>query len=765
MKEQLKQTQDIILRALNDKRDSLYEHEVYEILSIFGLDAPAFFWMKSIEAVPNVDLKSLRSARIVAKVVSPDILHKTDAGGVLFIEPTIEHIEYAYRTIKENITRSRPQARFEGLLLSEMVEYTPKFTNELIASFKQDRSFGCLLTFGQGGVHTEFFAKHMKEARSVATRSTIGLDDNEIGNMLNQVAISPYFYGKMRGDREAPIDVVKIEQVIKVLKEIGNYFSPINPDSKVTLEEFELNPVLITRDKRLIAVDGLVKFSRKKHKQYSKPTKKIHNLLKPKSAVVLGASASKMNPGRIILRNLINGGGVTKDKTYVIHNKADEIDGCQCIRDIQDIPERVDIAVVTIPADRGAPEAVTNLIKHKKTHSIILITSGFGETEAGKEKEKTMVEQILASRADEDGGVLVNGGNCLGIVSLPGKYNTFFLPTYKLPFSDAKTRNVAAVSQSGAYLVTLASNFDKYINPQYTISFGNQIDVTVSDFLEYMKTDDNVEVISTYVEGFKDYDGIKYVRMAKELIEMGKVVLLYKAGRTSAGMMAAASHTASMVGDYASTLEVMKQTGVLTVDDLDTFEDYIMAFSFLSKKKAKGNRVGVISNAGFECTRAADSLYDMVLAEFSSDTLEKIKSILPSDIVDIHNPIDATPTARTKHFIGSIEAMMEDDNVDCVVVSPVSPTPALENMTYIDEKGEYGEAGKVIEDINRETSLPKMLIDVFHKYDKPMVVCVDSGELFDPEVAMMKTEGLPVYRKIDRATRAMSAFVSYHLNK
>jgi acyl-CoA synthetase (NDP forming) len=241
------------------------------------------------------------------------------------------------------------------------------------------------------------------------------------------------------------------------------------------------------------------------------------------------------------------------------------------------------------------------------------------------------------------------------------------------------------------------------------------------------------------------------------------VVLLYKAGRTSAGMKAAASHTASMVGDYASTLEVMKQVGVLTIDDLDMFEDYIMAFSFLNKKKVKGNRVGVISNAGFECTRAADSLYDMVLADFSTETMNRIKEILPSDIVDIHNPIDATPTARTKHFVGSIEAMMEDDNVDCVVVSPVSPTPALENMTYIDEKGEYGEQGKTIEDINHDNSLPKMLIEVFKKYDKPMVVCVDSGELFDPEVAMIKKAGIPVYRKIDRATRAMSAFVSYHL--
>jgi len=280
-----------------------------------------------------------------------------------------------------------------------------------------------------------------------------------------------------------------------------------------------------------------------------------------------------------------------------------------------------------------------------------------------------------------------------------------------------------------------------------------------------MRKDDNVDVLTTYVEGFQDLDGIKFVKMAKDLIKQGKVILLYKAGRSQAGKAAAASHTASMVGDYASNVEVMNQIGVIPIEDLDMLEDYTMTFSFLSKKKVKGNRVGIISNAGFECTRSADSLYNLKLSEFSKETMDKIKEYLPSDIVDIHNPVDTTPTADTDRFIKSVEAIMEDENTDCVVVSPVSPTPALENMTYLDENGDYGEKGAKLEDVHNENSLPNQLIKVFEKYDKPLIVNVDSGTLFDEEVNILKKAGIPCFRKIDRATRAMSTFVSHKLKQ
>ncbi len=187
-----------------------------------------------------------------------------------------------------------------------------------------------------------------------------------------------------------------------------------------------------------------------------------------------------------------------------------------------------------------------------------------------------------------------------------------------------------------------------------------------------------------------------------------------------------------------------------------------MTFSFLSKKKVDGKRVGVISNAGFECTRSADSLYSMELSDFSQETMDKIKSYLPSDIVDIHNPVDTTPGATTERFVKSVEALLEDKNTDCVVVSAVSPTPNLENMTYKDESGEYVKKGEYIENVRSETSLPNRLIKVFEKYDKPMIVCVDSGKLFDEGVEILKTAGIPCFRKIDRAMRSMDAFVSYH---
>lgn len=758
MKDKLKKIEKILENAFNDGRDTLFEHEVYDILSIYDIDVPEYILLKTENDAKTCNPLRLKSSIIVAKIVSPDVLHKTDAGGVLFLYDIEEGIESSFNQIKENIEKNVPDARFCGVLLSEVIEYDRKFTNELIISFKQDRSFGPLITFGQGGIYTEFFAKQMKDYKSVATRSAYLLDKHGIKDMINQTAIAPALYGKMRGDKHARVEEETLLRFIEFMKDISEYFSPLNTNSKYTIEEFELNPVIVSREKKLIAVDGLVKFTDKKHKTYNKPVNKINNLLKPKTAVVLGASANKMNPGRIILQNLINGGGVSKSNTFVIHHKAETIDGCKCIKSIHDIPECVDIAVITIPADKGAGDSVIELIKERKAHSIILITSGFGETEAGKVKEKEMKAEIIKSRSNDDGGILVNGGNCLGIVSHPGQYNTFFLPKYKLPFNESKTENVAMISQSGAYLVALASNFDRYISPRYTISFGNQMDLTVSDFLEYMKDDDKIDVITTYVEGFQDLDGVKYINTAKEIIKSGKVILLYKAGRTNEGMKAAASHTASMVGDYASTVEVMRQIGVITIDDLDMLEDYIMAFSFLSKKSVSGNRVGIISNAGFECTRSADSLYDMELAEFKTDTMDKIKSILPSDIVDIHNPIDATPTADTDSFVKTVEAMMEDDNTDCVVVSAVGPTPALENINY-------GKGEKTIEDVNRDTSLPNRLIQVFEKYKKPMIVCVDSGKLYDEGVHLLKLAGVPCFRKIDRATRAMSAFVNYHLNK
>ena len=140
----------------------------------------------------------------------------------------------------------------------------------------------------------------------------------------------------------------------------------------------------------------------------------------PRSAAVIGVSEKALNVGRVILRNLLAGGGIPKENLSVIHPKAAEIDGCRAFPSTAAMPAPVDMAVVAVPADGGADKVVLDLVESRRARTITLIAGGFGETEAGKSVETHMREVIEASHRAPDGGVLVNGGNCLGIISVPG---------------------------------------------------------------------------------------------------------------------------------------------------------------------------------------------------------------------------------------------------------------------------------------------------------------------------------------------------------
>jgi acyl-CoA synthetase (NDP forming) len=347
--------------------------------------------------------------------------------------------------------------------------------------------------------------------------------------------------------------------------------------------------------------------------------------------------------------------------------------------------------------------------------------------------------------------VILNGGNCLGIVSNPGGYNTFFLPKYKLPFTPARGDNLAAVSQSGAYLVTQASTFDGVLNPRYSISVGNQVDLTIGDYLSYLVDEDGLSVFAVYVEGFQPSDGLQFLQATQRAAVMGKAVLLYKAGRSPEGARAASSHTASMVGDYDTAAALATQAGAVVCDTLDRFQDLTLAFTLLWSRVPQGNRVGVVSNAGFEATTAADRLGALRLADLLPETLTNMTSALPEDVIDAHNPLDVTPVTNTDGFVRCVELMAADPNVDCLVISPVPPTPALNNLAPSDQHRENA---------FEPASLPSRLSSFYKQATKPMVFCVDSGPLYDPMVRILLDAGAPCYRHIDRAMSALSAFVS-----
>ncbi len=744
--------QRILEAARADGRTALFEHEVYEILKEAGLDTPRYvFWAgqpgETVPAPVQDFLASLPAEKLVLKIVSPQILHKSDVGGLAFCPRDEREVVAAGRKIWEETGRRMPNADRRGVLVMERVPVAGgSLAVETLLSVKQDPAFGTVLVLGLGGILTEWFGK-VSDGRSTVVLKP-GTVRESLERAIEALPVLSFLFRPSRQHAEAPLDFARTVERLEALGRLAEKFSRTRADVPLTIEELEMNPMLLAADGRWVAVDGVGHFSAAKSSVPRRPLSKIQNLLEPKSCVVIGASSKGMNPGRIILRNLKSSEGIAYGHLYAVHPKEEAIDGIPCVRTVEDLPEKVDLAVVSIPAE-GARDAIRTLAEKDLASSIILIPGGFAET-GRKGLEGEIIAALEASRVNPGGGPVLVGGNCLGIVS-KRQYNTFFLPQYKLPFHNAPGDDLAAISQSGAYLVTLSSNLDGIIFPRASVSYGNQMDLTVADFLEYYLEDPTIKVLATYIEGFKPLDGERYVELARKLRARGKRVIAFKAGKTALGAKAAQSHTASLAGDYAVARALMCQAGVIVAETLDMFEDYVKIYTMLADRIPKngGRRVAIISNAGFECSTVLDRLYNLELAALTEETRAALKACLP-EIAHADNPVDATPMATTKQFVEAAEAMLRDPNVDALLVSPVPVTPALDNLAP-DLIGLHSE------NMYAPRSLPQELMRIFNATEKPMALAVDSGRLYDPFVMLLERNGLPAWRKIDRASRALSA--------
>jgi len=743
--------QDVLVRAVGEGRSVLLEHEVYALLAGAGLRVPAHRFVASPEEVDATLCAGLRSDRLVVKVVSPDVLHKSDVGGLARCANAGAAVRDAVARVLRAAAGAAPDADLRGALLVESVGFEGGLGREVLAGFRHDPAFGPVVAVGVGGLDTEYLLSALRPDRARAIGFAAGMTEDKALALLRGTVVHAALTGRLRSARGMGLREAELAGVVVALSRLAETFAGFTPPGGIGLAELEVNPLVAASDGRLVALDGLARLHRPAALAPPRRVDRLRYLLTPRSAVVVGASASGPNVGRVILRNLVQGGGVPRDGIRVIHPDAEEIDGCPAVATPAALPGPVDLAVVAVPAARGGDRVVTELVEGRHARTVILVSGGFGETEAGQVAEARMRETIEASRRAPDGGVLVNGGNCLGILSVPGGYSSFFIPPHKLPLHDAPGRNVASISQSGAYLVSQISNLDRTLHPRYAISFGNQVDLTVSDYLEYLEGDAQVSVFAVYLEGFRPGDGARFLEVTRRLTGSGRTVLLYKAGRTAEGRAAAASHTAAAVGDHEVCRELVAAVGAIDCPTLDVFEDGLMTFSFLADRRAGGRRVAVLSNAGFECAVAADALHGLELAQLAPDTLARLRHLLPAGVVDVHNPVDATPVTPTERYAACLEALLDDPGVDAAVVAGIPATPYLETLA----RGAGHE-----EDAGRDTSLPSRLIRLFRGTSKPVVFSVDAGPLYDPCVQAMKGAGLPCFRKVDRATRALATFVS-----
>ena len=745
--------------AESDGRSFLLEPEVYEVLEEAGLPAPRRVFVPAGRAVTRRELESLGAREVVVKVVSPLVVHKSDVGGVAVAKAEARAVNRASAAMLERVVarsrgpeRKAVRASVRGFLVVEKVAFDDVgFGSEILLGARNSKDFGPVLTMGGGGLDVEYMSERLGEGRAAAIASAHLLDEAAAPGLLEPLA----FFGKLAAEfrgRKALVPPGVLVRTLLRFRDLAAAFSPFNPDTPFVLEEVEVNPFVVRRG-RLVPLDGVCRFSRDKAAPAARPAGAVAHLLRPRSIGIIGVS-EKMNIGHVILNNIL-GGGFDPARVVVVKPGLATIEGCRCVPSVEAMPDPVDLFVLTLAADQCL-DVMRDLVAFGKARSVILIAAGMGEKEGGASIEDGIRGLLAAGRAG--GGItpVVNGGNCLGVASKPGRYDTVFIPEYKLPRPKGPGSALALISQSGAFMICRMSKLPS-IEPVYSVSLGNQVDLTASDYLAHLKDDPEVRIFCVYMEGFRPGDGLAFARAVRDITATGRTVLVYKAGRSPEGRSATSSHTASVAGDYGVFRALCGQAGAIVASDLFEFESFMKGLAWLRGREVRGRRVGLISNAGFECVMMADNLKNgsgLDLATFAAATRERIlEALRPLGIdrlLDIHNPLDMTPVADDAAFSECARAIVEDPGVDCAVVSCVPLTKAMRTLPAGEGHGE---------DLTAPDGIAARTIGLFRSTDKPMVVNIDAGGLYDPLADHLERAGVPVFRRADEALRFMRVYI------
>ncbi len=376
----------------------------------------------------------------------------------------------------------------------------------------------------------------------------------------------------------------------------------------------------------------------------------LSNFFNPKSIAVIGASDEEGTVGWRLFKNLVENG--YNGRVYPINIRKQKILGFKAYQSVEQLPERVDLAVIAVPA-KVVPSIVEQCGK-VGIDSIIIISAGFKEVgQEGKALEDRIAE--IRSRYD----MRIIGPNCLGLVRPSINLNATFLR--KMP----KAGNIALISQSGALGAAMVDwTIKENIGLSIFISVGSMLDVDFGDLVDYIGNDPETKSILLYMEGVTDAK--KFMKNARKVAKI-KPIITIKSGRFSESAKAVASHTGSLAGEDNVYDAVFKRVGIVRVEEIQ--ELFNCAEALAKQPLPNGPRLAIITNAGGPGIMAADTLLarNGRLALLSSKTMDTLNKALPSHWSK-GNPIDLIGDADTERYRVALEACLEDDGVDGILV-------------------------------------------------------------------------------------------------
>mgnify|MGYP001813661844 FL=1 len=370
----------------------------------------------------------------------------------------------------------------------------------------------------------------------------------------------------------------------------------------------------------------------------------------PRGVALIGASEKPGKVGRLFMDRYIEAGF---ENLYPINLKENEILGFKAYPNVKEVADPVDLAIILLP-----PFAVKDAVQDcvdKGEKAIIINSAGFAEESAeGKAKQD---ELVAIARS---GGARIIGPNCIGVYS----------PMGKIPFPMAPpmiTGKVGIVSQSGSLADHLALIATKMgIHFSKAISVGNESDLKVTDFMEYLGQDPETDIILSYLEGVND--GQRYHQLTRE-ISKTKPIIVWKCGVSEQGAKAAASHTGSMAGSHQIWDGVFENNGIVSVKSFEELID--CTYAFHNVPLPKGNRIAIITGPGGPAVGTTDACIRMGLEvpTISEETQEKLAQALPPVGTSLANPIDLSMVAAiAPQLYGEVVKILgEDDSIDMML--------------------------------------------------------------------------------------------------
>lgn len=715
---------EVIAKTIAEKRTALTEAEAKAVLKNYNIPV--------VDEIIYNDINDLHIAApkisypVVLKGLGSKLTHKTEKGLVKLNIKTQEDLLAAAVYIKEAAGDD-----LEGFLLQPMLEGK----RELVAGLFFDAQFGPAIMFGLGGVFTEAIG-------DVVFRLA-PLDAGEARIMISELHAQKLL-GNFRGEKAPDRDA--LVKVLVGLSEIAMTIPQI--------KEIDINPLLVSPDGRVTAVDALIVLGERGQQKITHVPVgplAIRNLFYPKSIAFVGASDDLSKWGQLMFTNVIAGN--YEGKIYLVNPKGGEIAGRHAFKSVIEIPDPVDLAVMTIPA--GKVLTVIDELKQKAIKNVLLISSGFGETGA----EGKALEEELVKKARE-AGILILGPNTMGICN--PHISLYCTGTHVHP----KAGDTVLVAQSGNLGTQLLAFAEKEgIGIRAFSGSGNEAMITMEDYMECFEVDDMTKTVVMYIESIKN--GRRFFESARR-VGRKKPVIALKGGRTQAGAHAAASHTGAMASNIKIFEAACQQAGVIQAQQSMDLLDLSAAFSSLPLPK--GNRVAILTLGGGWGVVASDLCTEnsLVVQPLSKEIVEKINQWLPP-FWSHANPIDLVAEMNADIHMAIIERLLQWEECDAIIHMGiigrrVMIKSVLESTVKVDKKYAPEMVDENLELLKvYEHDLVDKTVRIMGKYHKPVIgvyFLTDDMTRTVIEIEDQKYKGI-VYPSPERAVKALAKMHQY----